>query len=149
MPVRLGLQNALPALKFSGAEMAGLHFVDEQKQILFVAKFAMDDQIFSRRDRYSALTLHRLDQNCRGFRRNRAAHRFDVVERHVFESFDARIESFFDFLLTSSSNAGQRSAMKRIGRSNDFVSTALLSKFSSEFEQAFVRFRAAVAEKNA
>ena len=34
------LQDALPALKFSGAKMAGLHFIEEQEQIVLVAKLS-------------------------------------------------------------------------------------------------------------
>ena len=38
--------------------------------------------------------------------------------------------------------------MKRVDRSNDFVADVIVSEFPGQLEQAFVRFRAAVAEKD-
>ena len=105
-------QNPLPAVKFSRPKMSGLHFVEEQKQIVFVAKFSQSDQIFRRRDRDPALALDRLDQNGRCRFCDRGAHRFEIVKRHMLESRHRRLESFLHFLLTGRGDSGQGPSMK-------------------------------------
>src|SRR5581483_6551671 len=73
----------------------------------------------------------------------------EIIEGHMLESRHRRIESLFDFLLTGRRNSRERAAMKRIRRGNDFESLRVLPDLAREFEQTFVRFRAAVAKENA
>src|SRR4029077_9389970 len=140
-------QNPLPALKLAGAKMAGLHFIEKQKQIVFIAKFAQSDQVFRRRNCNSALALNRLDPKRRGRWRERAPHCVKVVERHVFDSHHRRLKTFFYFLLTSRSNPGQCPPMERFERRDDFETATVVAEFSRELEQTFVRLTPAVTEK--
>jgi hypothetical protein len=55
------LENALPALEFSGPKVAGLHFIEHQHQIVLVTEFAQPDQVFRTRHCDSALALNRFD----------------------------------------------------------------------------------------
>ena len=92
--------------------MSGLHFIEQQQETVLVAKLSQAKQIFPGRDRDSALSLHRLDENRAGLGRNCASHGFDIVERNVFESFHRGIESLFNFLLTGGRNSRQRPTVK-------------------------------------
>ena len=141
-------ENALPALEFPSAKMAGLNFVEQQEQLALVAKFSQSNQIFRRRNSDSAFALHRFNQNRSGLWCDRAAHRFKVVKRHLLESLNCRAETFFHFFLSGRCNPSQRPPMKRVDRRNDFVADVIVSEFPGQLEQAFVRFRAAVAEKD-
>src|SRR5205085_8621912 len=105
------------------------------------------EQIFRRRDGDSALALDRLNQDRGSLRRNRGAHRFEIVERNLFESFNRGFESFFYFFLTGRGDSGQRSTMKRAGGGDDFVAAIRMSEFPRKFEEALVRFRSAVAKE--
>src|SRR5438132_13468118 len=102
-------QNALPALKLSRPKMPGLHFIEEQKQITLVAKFAESEQIFRRRNCDSAFALDRFDQNrnCRSC--NRRAHSREIVEPHMLESRDPLLETLLPFFLTCRRALRQRS----------------------------------------
>ena len=64
------------------------------------------------------------------------------------ETWHGRLKAFLDFLLTRRGQARQRSAMKRVDGGDDFVATRLMPKFSPKLEQAFIRLRAAIAEKD-
>ena len=92
--------------------MPGLHFIEEQKQITLVAKFAESEQIFRRRNCDSAFALDRFDQNgdCRSC--NRRAHGFQIVERNMFEPRDRRLKALLHFLLTGRRDSRQRSTVK-------------------------------------
>src|SRR5690242_6331918 len=116
--------------------MASLHFVEHQKQIALVAKFAQPDQVFRLRDRDPALTLDWLDQDRGGFRGNGRAHRFEIVERDLLESFNRRLESFLYFFLPSGGDARQRAFVERVDRRDDFVTAFVAAKFPGELEQA-------------
>src|SRR5206468_9245353 len=63
------------------------------------------------------------------------------------ETWHGRLKAFLDFLLTRRGQARQRSAMKRIERGDDFVAAFVVAELARQFEQSFVRLRAAVAEK--
>src|ERR1700726_1463404 len=105
-------QNPLPALKLSRPKMPGLHFIEEQKQITLVAKFAESRQVFRRRNCDSAFALDWFDQNgdCRSC--NRRAHGREIVEPHMLESRDQRLKTFLHFLLAGRRDSGQRSTVK-------------------------------------
>ena len=55
------LQDPLPALKFSGAKMAGLHLIEEKEQIPLIAELTQSAQILRRGDGDAAFSLDGLD----------------------------------------------------------------------------------------
>src|SRR5205085_2232244 len=103
----------LPAVEFAGAEMTSLHFVEQQQQITLVAKASQPDQVLLRGDGDTAFSLNRLDQDSCCLRRNCAPYGFQIIERNVLEAADHRFKALFNFLLTSSGDAGERSSMER------------------------------------
>ena len=127
--------------------MAGLHFIEEQKDILFVAELSQTEKIFRRRGSNSAFALDRFHQDRRGLRRHRGAHRVEIVEWHLAEAGHHRLETLFDLFLTRRGDARQSAPVKRTVRGDDLVPALVVPEFSRELEQAFVRLRAAVAEK--
>ncbi len=129
--------------------MTGLHFIEQQKQIVLVAKPTQPDQIFRLGHGDSAFALHRFNQNGGRRFRDRAPRRLQIVERYVFEARDRRIESLFYFFLPGRCDPGQGSTVKRFERGDDFVAAFLLPELPCQFEQPFVCFRAAIAEKDA
>ena len=74
--------------------------------------------------------------------------RCQIVEGNVPEARHHRLETFFHFVLAGGGNARQRPAVKGIGRGQNFKPAFVVAEFARELEQAFVRLRAAVAEKN-
>ncbi len=83
-----------------------------------------------------------------GRRRNGGTRGGEIVERNVPETRHRRLETFFDFFLAGGGDAGERPSVKRIGRGQNFKPAFVVAEFSRELEQAFVRLRAAVGEKN-
>ena len=71
-----------------------------------------------------------------------------IVERNVPETRHRRLKTFFHFVLAGGGDAGERPAVKGIRRGQNFKPAFVVAEFPRELEQAFVRLRAAVAEKN-
>src|SRR5664279_1778191 len=83
----IGKQLASPA-------DARLHFVEQQKQAIFVAKFAQRPQKARRRHPDAALALYGFDQNGAGLWTNGSFDRLDVGKRNRVEAFDRRTKTF-------------------------------------------------------
>ena len=133
---------------FPRAIMAALHAVHEQQQFFLVAQRAQAEQIFRRGGRDAAFALHAFNHDGDGRGRNRVARRVQIVERNVPEARHHRLETFFDLVLAGGGDAGQRAAVKGIRRRQNFKPAFVVAEFPRELEQAFVRLRAAVGEKN-
>ena len=128
--------------------MPALHRIHQQQQLLLIAQRAQPQQILRRRRRHAALALHALDQNRTRRRRNRLAHRGQIIERHVPKPRHQRLETLFHLLLPRRRDARQRAPVKRIHRGENFKTPLLVPKFARQFVKPLIRLRAAVAEKN-
>ena len=128
--------------------MSALHAVHEQQQFFLVAQRAQAEQIFRRGGRDAAFALHAFDHDGDGRGRNRVARGFQIIERNVPEARHHRLKTFFDLVLAGGGDAGERPAVKGIRRGQNFKPAFVVAEFPRELEQAFVRLRAAVGEKN-
>ncbi len=128
--------------------MSALHAVHEQQQFFLVAQRAQAEQIFRRGGRHAAFALHAFNHDGDRRRRNRVARGFQIVERNVPETRRHRLKTFFYFVLAGCGNARERASVKGIRRRQNFKPAFVVAEFARELEQAFVRLRAAVAEKN-
>ena len=59
-----------------------------------------------------------------------------------------RLKTFFHLVLSGGGDAGERPSVKGIRRGQNFKPAFVMAEFPRQLEQAFVRLRAAVAEKN-
>src|SRR5256885_2455068 len=141
------LRDARPAVKRAGPEMAGLHFVEKKQKSALIAKFSETNKILRRRGRDSALALDRLDENGRGLRRDRGAHRVEIVEGHLPKPRHHRLETLLHFLLTGRGDSRQRPSVERPVSRENFEPAGVVPKFSRKLVETFVRFRAAVTKE--
>ncbi|CDX50950.1 hypothetical protein MPL3365_130224 [Mesorhizobium plurifarium] len=105
--------------QFSGAADAALDLVEDQKQAVLVAQLAQPLQGLRRHRADAALALHRLDQDCRGLRRDRLFGRVDVVECDLVEALDLRAEAFEIFVLAAGGDRRERAAVEGALESDD------------------------------
>ena len=127
--------------------MSALHAVHEQQEFFLVAQRAQAEQIFRRGGRDAAFALHAFNQDGDRRGRNRVARGGQIVERNVPETRRHRLETLFDLVLAGGGDAGQRAAVKRIRRRQNFKPAFVVAEFPRQLEQAFVGFRAAVGKK--
>ena len=86
LAARHAFEDALKALETAGAEMAALHAVHEQQQLLLVAQLAQAEQVFGRGGHHAAFALDAFDHDGGGRGRERGAHGGEVVVRHLPEA---------------------------------------------------------------
>jgi len=67
--------------QLTGAAHAGLHFVENQKQVIVVAELTQCPKEGMRCRAHTALALQRLDQDARGLRADRFFDGFKIAER--------------------------------------------------------------------
>ena len=65
LAARHAFEDALKALEPAAAEMAALHAVHEQQQLLLIAQLAQAQQVLRRRGRHPAFALDAFDQDRR------------------------------------------------------------------------------------
>src|SRR4030095_6854778 len=104
---------------------ACLHFVEHEHYIALVAHAAQSFQVAGGRNYNPTLALDRLDQHGTGVLCHGLFHRPQVTVRHIRKAWQDRLKTFPHFLLPSSSDGTERTAMERIGGGND-VSTVLI-----------------------
>src|SRR4029079_1654294 len=71
---------------FTEPANAGLHLVEGEQQSVFVTKLAHFAEELRRCRAYTALALHRLDDNAGGLRRDGGFQRLEVAERNLIEA---------------------------------------------------------------
>ncbi len=140
--------DAAPSGHFTGAAETDLHFVQKQQQVLFTAQTLRRPQELGRGRIHAAFSLNGLHEDGDGFVRDRGFERGDVVKGGIDETGGQRAETAVDLLLRRSGHGSERAAVEGAGEGDDLVAPAgLLAVFAGEFEQTFVRLRAAVAEE--
>ena len=114
--------------------MTALDAVHEQEHFLLVAQRAQAEQVFWRRGRDTAFTLHAFDQYGNRGGRNRIPRGFEVVEWNMPEARRHWLKTLFDFVLSSRGNAGECAAVKGICRGQDFKPAFVVAEFPRELE---------------
>ena len=92
---------------------AGLHFVENQQEVMPVADLAQAAQERRGNDPHPALALDRLDQDRPGLRPDRRLDRSEIGHRNLVEAIDLGAETVEIFGLASGGDHRQRPAMKR------------------------------------
>ena len=141
-------EDSLETLEPARAIVSALHAVQEQQQFLFIAQRAQAEQIFRRRGDDTALALDAFDQDGRRRRGDCGPRRREVVVRHMPETRDHRLEALLHLVLAGGGDAGERAAVKRIERGEDFEAAFVVPELAGELVKSFVRLRAAVAKKH-
>ena len=103
-----------------------------------------------------AFALHRLGENRhRAGNFDRSLQRRDVIERHVPESLDHRLESLLHLLLPRRRNAAKRAPVKTSEHRHDadprrrrIWRNTLVAEFPRELVQRLIRLRAGVAKEH-
>lgn len=83
LQLRHALQNALKTLEASGAKVSTLHAIDEQQQMLLVAKSAQSEEVIRVGGIDAALALNAFDQDGDGGGGKRRFRRGQIVEGDV------------------------------------------------------------------
>src|SRR3954470_4442913 len=144
----MAFENSLEALITAGAEVSALHGIHKQQKFLFIAELSQAEQILDRGRCDAALALNSFDQNRDRRGRNRSARGFEIVVGNVAESLNERLETFLHLFLTGGGNSRECPAMEGIECGQNFKATFVVAEFARNFVKAFVRFGAAVREKD-
>ncbi len=148
------LQNPLVTLPPARPEIAVLHAVPKEEQVVLPGQFPQAKKVFRRGCEDAALALDALDQHGDGLRRDRGLDRGQIVVGNMGKAGEQRIETVLDLLLTRGGEGRHRPAMERIERGDDFVpartatAAGSVAEFPRQLDQRLVGFRAAVAEKD-
>ena len=86
LPVLIGEPRA-------GAAHAGLHFVEDQQQLVLVGQLAQPFEVAGRRQVDAAFALDRLDQDGAGLVVDQLGDRVEIAERGVAEARQQRLEA--------------------------------------------------------
>ena len=108
--------------QLAGAAHAALHLVEDQQQAVLVAELAQRLEELRRHGAHAALALHRLDQDRRGLRADRALDRFEVAERRPDRSLRPAGRSLRDIsALPAGGDGRERAAVERAFEGDDPV----------------------------
>src|SRR3546814_6434207 len=89
----------LVSIERPGPADTALHFVQDQHQVMLVAQLAQALQEFIGGNADAALALDRFDEETRGIRADRRLCGFEVIEFHVFEARQQRVEALVHLFL--------------------------------------------------
>ena len=140
-------QDALKTLESAAAEMAALHAVHEQQQLLFVAQLAQAEEVLRGGGHHAAFALDALDHNGGCRRRERGAHGGEIIVRNLAETGHLRLKALLDLLLAGRGYAGERPAVEGVNRCNDFKAAIVVTELAGQLEQALIGLDAAIAEE--
>ncbi len=138
----------------SGAADAALHLVEEEQQIVLIAKRAQAAEEFGRADVNAAFALNRLDEDRGRLVVDECGERFEIIEFAEHKTRYERTKSLLDFFLRSGAHAAVGAAVEGAFGADDFRAFTLFAALGDaveprEFDQGFVGLGAAVTEKNA
>jgi hypothetical protein len=133
--------------KAAAAEVAALHAIHEEEQLLFVTQLPEAKQILWGRGRNTALALDAFDHDGRGRGGQGGAHGIKVIVWHLPKARHHRLKALLDLFLAGGGNAGQRSAVKGVFGCDDFEPALIVAELAGQLEQAFVGLDTAVAEE--
>ena len=91
----------------------GLHFIENQQQIMPVADLAQAPQERRRYDPHPALALDRLDQDRSGLGPDRGLDRLEIGDRDLVEAIDLGAEAVEVLGLSAGGDRRERPAMER------------------------------------
>ena len=154
--VRLHLRaDGFPAHRGPAAAKAALHFVDHQQKILLAAKLRHRTQELRLHGVDAALALHGFQQNAAGDGADGRAQGFDVVEVHIAEAHEHRVELNLDFFLTRGGHGAEGAAVETLVERDDLVARravrlrAAVAEAAGYLDDAVIRLCAGVAEEDA
>src|SRR5688572_671274 len=135
------------------ATQAALHLVEDQQHVLRVRELTQRAQIRRIQRAYTALTLHRLHDDCRGaFARDRLRRARQIARLDETYARHQWLERLLQRAPVRRRQRAEQPAMKRAAQRDDLVfrrAPFRTRPAPRELERAFVRFRAGVAEEDA
>ena len=145
--IRRGVHRAggVPSAPPAGAAEPALHFVIKKQQIALVAQRAQGAEKFGRERTHAAFALDRLDHDGGGSFADGMEHAFEA-RGDVEEAIEGRTEAEFHFELSGRGDAAEGASVEGAIEGDDLVASRAV--FAGQFEESFVGFGAAVAEKD-
>ncbi len=138
----------LEAEPFAGAADAGLHFVEEEQDFLFVAERAQAGHEFGGGGHDAAFALDGLAQDGDGGGGEGGADGVEVVELGVGEAGHEGLEALLVLGLARGGHGGEGAAMERVLHGDDFVAGRRGAPLAGQLEEALVGLGAGVAEED-
>ena len=105
----------------AGAADAGLHFVEDQQQVVAVAQRAQVAQECRRRGDHAGLALHRLQHHRHRVRSDQRLDRADVAQPRLRKAGYLGLEQPVPAGLARGAHRGQRTAVERLREGDDLV----------------------------
>ena len=96
----------------AGAPHAGLYFVYYQQYVIVRTNLLDGSHVFRRRDMHAAFALYRFQHNSHRLVVNSRLKRLDVIERHMREARQVRVEALADFILAGCRHGSRRPAVE-------------------------------------
>ena len=142
---------------FMGKQLAGpphadLDFIEDQQQAVLVAEIPHLGKIVMVRDIDTTLALNRLQHDGAGIFVYGGGHGVNVVERHMGETVQERIEKALHLLLAGGGYSRHGPPVEGVGRSDDAVAFRSVGRVAAvlpgQLDGSFVCFSPGIAEKS-
>ena len=130
-----------------GPEVAVLHPIDEEQEVLFVAELAEAQEVIRGGGSDAAFALNGFNEDGGRGGRQGVAQGVEVVVRDLPEAGEHRLEAFLDLLLAGGGDAGERASVKGVVSGEDFKAAGFMAELAGQLEEALVGLAAAVAEE--
>src|SRR5688572_12305712 len=105
-------EDSFIACEVTGAEIAPLHFIEQEQEALLVAEFAQAHQVFGADWIHPTLALDAFEKDRDRRGRDRVAHRLQIVEWNMPEARRGRPKTLLHLLLSGGGDAGESTSVK-------------------------------------
>src|SRR5262249_16771818 len=134
----------LTRVPLARASHAGLHFIEDQHELVLVGQFPQARQVVFGRNVDAALALNRLHENGAGLAVDQLSGSVEIAERRVTEPGKKRLQALVVLRLARRTEGAERAAVEAVDHRDDLVASRLAVE-PGELDDRFVRFGAAVA----
>jgi len=140
--------DGVVSVEVAGAAEAGLHFVEEEKEIIFPGEGGESFEECAGHGIDSAFALDGFEKEGDGLIGEGGFDGVEIVGIDVNESGEEGVEALVDFSLGGGGHRADGAAVKRLVEGDDFVTTGGLSETPREFNKPVVGFGAGVGEED-